>query len=52
MRNVLLCSFFLLLLSVTTSAKPIHHYVFFNMNREKLKDAAAIPARCFQGLHF
>ncbi|HKY46248.1 MAG TPA: hypothetical protein VJM50_24360 [Pyrinomonadaceae bacterium] len=39
MRNALLCSLLLLLVSVTVTAKPVHHYVFFGMDREKLKDA-------------
>src|SRR5215216_2568417 len=50
MRNVLLCTFLLLLLGVTGTAKPIHHYVFFGMDREKLKDAAAfLETKAFDG---
>src|SRR5262245_13553167 len=39
MRTVLLCSLFILLAGINSSAKPVHHYVFFGMDREKLKDA-------------
>lgn len=50
MRNALLCSLFLLLVSVTGSAKPVHHYVFFGMDRENLKDAVAfLETKNFDG---
>ena len=51
MRHLLLCSLFLLLVSCTSSsAKPIHHYVFFGMDREKLKDATAfLDTKAFEG---
>ena len=50
MRNVLLCGLFLLLVSVTSSAKPVRHYVFFGMDREKLKDSVAfLETKRFDG---
>lgn len=50
MRNALLCSLFLLLVSVTGTAKPVHHYVFFGMDREKLKDAVGfLETKKFDG---
>ena len=50
MRNILLCSLFVLLVSITGSAKPVHHYVFFGMDREKLKDATAfLEMKNFEG---
>lgn len=41
MRNLLNCILFILLIAVSSSAKPIKHYVYFGMDREKLKDATA-----------
>ena len=50
MRNILLCSLFVLLLAITGSAKPLHHYVFFGMDREKVKDATAfLETKNFEG---
>lgn len=51
MRKVLCCGLFLLLVGCTTSsAKPIHHYVFFGMDREKLKDATPfLESKAFEG---
>src|SRR5215813_280081 len=50
MRNVLLCSLSILLVAITCSAKPVHHYVFFGMDREKLKDATAfLEMKIFEG---
>lgn len=50
MRNALLCSLFLLLMTVTGAAKPVRHYVFFGMDREKLKDAVAfLETKKFDG---
>jgi hypothetical protein len=33
----------------TPVAKPIHHYVFFGMDREKLKDATFLDVPAFEG---
>lgn len=41
MRKILFCSLLMLLIAVSASAKSIRHYVFFGMDREKLKDATA-----------
>ena len=50
MRHLVLCGLFLLLVSCTSSAKPVHHYVFFGMDREKLKDATAfLETKAFDG---
>jgi hypothetical protein len=50
MRNVLLCTLFIFLIGVTASAKPIHHYVFFGFDREKIKDATAfLEMKNFEG---
>ena len=38
-QKIILCSLFIWLGSVGVHAKPIHHYVFFGMDREKIKDA-------------
>jgi hypothetical protein len=36
--------------SVSLSAKPLHHYVFFGMDREELKDAKSfLETRAFEG---
>ena len=50
MRNILLCSLFILLIAITGSAKPVHHYVFFGMDRERLKSATAfLEMKNFEG---
>jgi hypothetical protein len=50
MRNVLLCGLFLLLVSFTGGAKPVRHYVFFGMDREKLKGATTfLETKRFDG---
>ena len=50
MRNVVLCSLLLLLVSVAGNAKPVRHYVFFGMDREKLKESAAfLETKRFDG---
>jgi len=50
MKNVLLGGLLLLLVSVTGNAKPVRHYVFFGMDREKLKGATAfLEAKRFEG---
>lgn len=50
MRNVTLCSLFILLVAMTSSAKPVHHYVFFGLDREKIKGAAAfLEMKNFEG---
>jgi len=50
MRNILLCSLFVLLVSITGGAKPVHHYVYFGMDREKLKDATTfLEMKNFEG---
>jgi hypothetical protein len=33
------------LVGITGSAKSVHHYVYFGMGREKLKDATAFSKR-------
>ena len=47
MRNLFQCGLLILLLTVTSGAKPIHHYVFLGMDREKLK--TAIDLKAFDG---
>ena len=50
MRNVVLCCLFLFLVSVAGDAKPVRHYVFFGMDREKLKDSKAfLETKRFDG---
>ena len=50
MRNVLLCGLFVLLFGIYGSAKPVHYYVFFGMDREKIKDATAfLETKNFEG---
>jgi len=50
MRKILCCSLFILLIALGGDAKPVKHYVFFGMDREKLKDAAAfLELRDFDG---
>src|SRR2546423_9990503 len=42
---ILLCLF-----SLSVSAKPVHHYVFFGMDREKIKDAKGfLDTKAFEG---
>ena len=38
-----------LCVAVNTSAKPLHHYVFFGMDRERVKDASFLETKPFEG---
>ena len=50
MKNVLLGGLLLLLVSVTGNAKPVRHYVFFGMDRERVKDSTAfLETKRFEG---
>ncbi len=50
MHKIIYCILFLLLFTVDTSAKSIRHYVFFGMDREKLKEATAfLETKDFDG---
>ncbi len=50
MRQILLCGLLILLVAPSSIAKPVHHYVFFAMDREKLKDATAfLEMKNFEG---
>ena len=50
MRKVLLGGLFLLLVSVTGNAKTVRHYVFFGMDRERLKGATTfLETKGFEG---
>lgn len=50
MRKILYCSLLILLFTVSSSAKSIRHYVFFGMDREKLKAATAfLEMKDFEG---
>lgn len=50
MRNVLLAGLFLLLVSVTGNAKTVRHYVYFGMDRERVREATAfLETKRFEG---
>ena len=50
MKNVLLGGLLLLLVSVTGNAKPVRHYVFFGMDRERLREETAfLETKRFEG---
>ena len=50
MPKVLIFSVFILLSTVATSAKPIHHYVYFAMDRERLKNTISfLENKNFEG---
>ena len=50
MKNVLLGGLLLLLVSVTGNAKPVRHYVFFGMDRERIREATAfLETKRFEG---
>ena len=50
MRNVLLAGLLLLLVSVTGNAKTVRHYVFFGMDRERLREETAfLETKRFEG---
>jgi hypothetical protein len=40
MRKIVLCAVFIWLCCANMSARPIHHYVFFGQDREKIKTAS------------
>jgi len=46
---MLLISCLLLPLCSSVEAKPLHHYVFFNMDRELLRDPAFLNVKAFEG---
>jgi hypothetical protein len=35
--------------AINVSAKPVHHYVFFDMERERIKEAAFLETKAFEG---
>ncbi len=39
----------LLLLVSSITAKPVHHYVFFNMERERIKETSFLETKAFEG---
>ncbi len=44
------CALFVWLLSVSAGAKPVHHYVFFGMDREQLREAKSfLETQTFEG---
>jgi hypothetical protein len=48
--KVVQCALFILLCCVGVGAKPVHHYVFFGMDREQLKDAKSfLETPTFEG---
>ena len=50
MRKILYCAFLVLLIAGCSSAKPVRHYVYFGMDREKLKTAAVfLEVKGFDG---
>src|ERR1044071_2024302 len=50
MKNALLGGLLLLLVSVTGGAKTVRHYVYFGMDRERLKGATAfLETKGFEG---
>ncbi|MDQ3820507.1 MAG: hypothetical protein M3362_22885, partial [Acidobacteriota bacterium] len=45
-----LCALLILFCPASASSKPVHHYVFFGMDREKLKDAKSfLGSTAFEG---
>jgi hypothetical protein len=40
-RKIALCALFIWFCCVSVSAKPVHHYVFFGQDREKIKGASS-----------
>ncbi len=40
-RKIVWCTLFIWLCCPSVSAKPVHHYVFFGQDREKIKDASS-----------
>src|SRR5258708_4454454 len=44
------CSFLILISTYALNAKPLYHYVFFGMDREKIRDASSFfDIRAFEG---
>jgi hypothetical protein len=41
-RKIVCCTLFIWLCSAGVSAKPVHHYVFFGQDREKIKEASSL----------
>jgi hypothetical protein len=48
--RLICCVLSIWLCGVTVSAKPVHHYVFFGQDREKIKDAKSfLETKAFEG---
>jgi hypothetical protein len=48
-RKIAVCALFIWFCCVSASAKPVHHYVFFGQDREKIKDASFLETKALEG---
>src|SRR5215207_7880216 len=52
MKNVLMlarCALLLLACCAAAGAKPVHHYVFFGQDREKIREASFLETKALEG---
>ena len=48
-RIVALCILLIRLCFIDASARPVHHYVFFNRDRERIHDKSFLETKAFEG---
>jgi hypothetical protein len=48
-RKLIWCAFFISLCCACASAKPVHHFVFFGQDREKIKEASFLETKALEG---
>jgi hypothetical protein len=48
-RKLVWCAFFIWICCGSATAKAVHHYVFFNRERERISDPTFIETRAFEG---
>ena len=48
-RILAACTFLVCLSYQAVDAKPIHHYVFFDLNRERIAEASFLETKAFEG---
>ncbi|MBC8030570.1 MAG: hypothetical protein H7Z16_10705 [Pyrinomonadaceae bacterium] len=45
----IVCTLFIFLCCASVSARPVHHYVFFSQDRQKIKEASFLETKALEG---
>ncbi len=48
-RKIVWCVLFIFICSSCVAAKEVHHYVFFNIGRQKISEPSFIDTKSFEG---